>query len=48
LLTAQAGALPAAVLDDLIAKVSALDMGEVRRAIAAPAAEPARVAGAAR
>lgn len=35
LVFAQAGALPAPVLEDLIAKVRALDMDEVRRSIAA-------------
>jgi thioredoxin 1 len=37
LLAAQPGALPAPVLDTLIAKVRAVDMAEVRRAIAATA-----------
>jgi len=48
LLTAQPGALPAAALDALIAKVRALDMDEVRREIAAQAAAPPGRAAAAR
>ncbi len=35
LLMAQAGMLPAAALDEVVAKAKALDMDEVRRAIAA-------------
>jgi thioredoxin 1 len=43
LLTAAPGALPARALDELIGKVAAIDMDEVRREIAAQAAaEPAR------
>jgi thioredoxin 1 len=45
LLAAQPGALPAAALDQLIGKVRALDMDEVRKSIAAaqaPAKEPAK------
>jgi len=45
LLAAQPGALPAAALDQLIGKVRALDMDEVRKSIAAaqePAQEPAQ------
>lgn len=34
LLFAQAGALPAAALDELVAKVRALDMDEIRREVA--------------
>lgn len=46
LLAAQPGALPAAALDALIAKVRGLDMDEVRREIAAQQAEsPKRAAG---
>jgi len=41
LLFAQAGALPAAALDDLIGQVQALDMDEVRAAIAAEQAQQA-------
>jgi len=39
LLFSQAGALPAAALDDLIGQVRALDMDEVHRSVAAEAAE---------
>jgi thioredoxin 1 len=38
LVFSQAGALPAAALDDLIGQVRALDMGEVHRAVAEQAA----------
>jgi thioredoxin 1 len=38
LLFSQAGALPAAALEDLVAKARALDMDEVRRAVAEHAA----------
>ena len=38
---AQPGALPAAALEELIGKIEALDMDEVRRVVAAAAASPA-------
>jgi len=38
-LAAQPGLVPAAALDELIAKVRALDMDEVRRSVEKPAAE---------
>jgi thioredoxin 1 len=41
LLFSQAGALPAAALEDLIAQVRALDMDEVRRTLADEAADAA-------
>lgn len=45
LLFRQAGALPAEALDELIGKVQALDMDEVRQKIAAKAAAPAGESG---
>lgn len=45
LLGSQAGALPAAALDELITQVRALDMDEVRRDIAAAEAAAAAEAG---
>jgi thioredoxin 1 len=39
LLFSQPGALPASGLDDVIAQVSALDMNEIRKEIAADAAK---------
>jgi thioredoxin 1 len=41
LLAVEAGMMPAGVLDSVIAQVKALDMDEVRREMAASAAEPA-------
>jgi thioredoxin 1 len=40
LLAAQPGALPASLLDELVAKVRSLDMDEVRRSVEAAAAAP--------
>jgi thioredoxin 1 len=39
LLFSQPGALPGSALDDLITQVSALDMNEIRKEIAADAAK---------
>ena len=47
LLGAQPGALPAPMLDELISRVQALDMDEVRRAVAAEAEREAAAQGAA-
>ncbi len=45
LLTAAPGALPAAALDDLIRRVQAVDMDEVRRELAPPAPARAQAGG---
>ena len=45
LLFSQPGALPGSALDDLISQVSALDMDEIRKEIAADAAKPHRASG---
>lgn len=42
LLTVQQGMLPASAIDELVRRASALDMDEVRRAVAARAGERAR------
>ena len=43
LLFSQPGALPGPALDDLISQVSALDMDEIRKEIAADAAKPSSI-----
>jgi thioredoxin 1 len=43
LLFSQPGALPGSALDDLITQVSALDMDEIRKEIAADPAKPSSI-----